>query len=295
MGQIVNDQFISSYYGDQIDALLAAMAQANPLPSGTNWVAFIDDLRDLLAQAQAAQTAAETAQTGAGSSATLSQSWAIGGTGTRLGEDTNNSRFYSQRSGAYAANAQASQNAASASERVAANSASTARNSADAAVVYKNQAAASAAAAQNAAATAAADAASQAAEQAAEQTAAELRSELQVIADSASDSADLSESWAVGGTGTRVGEDTDNSKYYAERAQAAAEQASVPPVEGVYNVIVADRVTGARYALVVYGGRITLVGVAATTEATNMTLIDAASGVNYTLAVTGGRLELVEV
>lgn len=43
-------------------------------------------------------------------------------------------------------------------------------------------------------------------------------------ADAAGASAVLSESWAVGGTGTRDGEDYDNSKYYAERAEAAAEK-----------------------------------------------------------------------
>ena len=35
---------------------------------------------------------------------------------------------------------------------------------------------------------------------------------------SASDSADLSQSYAVGGTGTRGGENTDNAKYYSEQA-----------------------------------------------------------------------------
>ena len=35
---------------------------------------------------------------------------------------------------------------------------------------------------------------------------------------SASDSADLSQSYAVGGTGTRSGENTDNAKYYSEQA-----------------------------------------------------------------------------
>lgn len=35
---------------------------------------------------------------------------------------------------------------------------------------------------------------------------------------SASDSADLSQSYAVGGTGTRDGENTDNAKYYSEQA-----------------------------------------------------------------------------
>jgi len=41
-------------------------------------------------------------------------------------------------------------------------------------------------------------------------------------ADSASDSATLSESWAVGNTGKREGENTNNAKYWAEQAQAAA-------------------------------------------------------------------------
>lgn len=39
-------------------------------------------------------------------------------------------------------------------------------------------------------------------------------------ASAASGSATLSESWAVGGTGTRYGEDTNNAKYYAEQAQS---------------------------------------------------------------------------
>lgn len=33
------------------------------------------------------------------------------------------------------------------------------------------------------------------------------------------------ESWAIGGTGTRAGEDTDNAKYYKELAEEAAEEA----------------------------------------------------------------------
>lgn len=38
----------------------------------------------------------------------------------------------------------------------------------------------------------------------------------------AQDAATEAESWAVGGTGSRDGEDTDNAKYYAERAKQAA-------------------------------------------------------------------------
>ena len=40
--------------------------------------------------------------------------------------------------------------------------------------------------------------------------------------DEASDYATLSESWAIGDTGTRTDEDTDNSKYYSQMARAHA-------------------------------------------------------------------------
>ena len=48
-------------------------------------------------------------------------------------------------------------------------------------------------------------------------------------ANSASDAADsavLSESWAVGGTNTRSGEDTNNSKYWAEQSAASSSEVS---------------------------------------------------------------------
>ena len=41
----------------------------------------------------------------------------------------------------------------------------------------------------------------------------------------AEDAATLAESWAVGGTGTRDGEDYNNSRFYAEVAQQGAEKA----------------------------------------------------------------------
>lgn len=39
--------------------------------------------------------------------------------------------------------------------------------------------------------------------------------------------ADMATSWAIGGTGLREGEDTDNSKFYSEEAKKQAEKASV--------------------------------------------------------------------
>lgn len=52
--------------------------------------------------AEAAQAAAETAETGAEESATLSKSWAVGGTGTRPGEDTNNAEYWAGQAAAAA-------------------------------------------------------------------------------------------------------------------------------------------------------------------------------------------------
>lgn len=75
MGHIQNESFYSSYLGDQIDALLGAMAQANPLPSGTNWVAFIDDCRAAQSGAESAQTAAKSAQTAAEAAAAAAETW----------------------------------------------------------------------------------------------------------------------------------------------------------------------------------------------------------------------------
>lgn len=111
----------------------------------------------------------------------------------------------------------------------------------------------------------------------------------------AESSATLAESWAHGGTGTRTGEDTDNAEYWADRAQGYAQQASVPPVEGVYNIILTDAVTSNRYALIVDNGTLKLLGVANTLDATNINLIDTSTGTAYELIVESGTLKLEEV
>ncbi len=54
------------------------------------------------------------------------------------------------------------------------------------------------------------------------------------LMEEAKDAATLSESYAVGGTGTRAGEDYDNSKYYSEMAQQAATGAGYVSFEIVY-------------------------------------------------------------
>ena len=142
-----------------------------------------------------------------------------------------------------------------------------------------------------------ADASAQSATEAQESAEAAKLSEEAVAqsAEEAGNSAVLSESWAVGATGIRVGEDTNNSKYWADRAQSFAEQASTPAVQGVYNVVLVDRITAEHYALIVEGGRIHLLGVADTFDATDMTFIDHSTGASVQLAVDDGRLILEEV
>lgn len=111
----------------------------------------------------------------------------------------------------------------------------------------------------------------------------------------AADSATLAESWAQGGTGTRPGEDTDNAEYWANQAQGYANQATVPAVEGVYNVILTDTVTQGRYALIIESGTLKLLGVSETLEATDLTLVDSSTGTAYSLIVEDGTLKLEEV
>ena len=149
--------------------------------------------------------------------ATEAKSWAVGGTGSREGEDTDNAKYYSEESD---------------------NSAQAASDSAEAAAQSE---------------TAASDSAKVAAEK--EQGA------ISAAKDS-EDSATESKSWAVGGTGTRPGEDIDNAKYYAKIAEQIAgggvltfngRGGNVMPQDGDYSN---DMITGSIRAtvLVSYNG-----------------------------------------
>lgn len=120
--------------------------------------------------------------------ATLAESWAVGNTNTRTGEDTDNSKYYSEQSAAQASNASNSASTATAKATLAESYAkggtgTRSGEDADNAKYYKEQASTS--------------------------------------AQSADANAVLAESYAKGGTNTRTGEDTDNAKYYNEGAEDA--------------------------------------------------------------------------
>ncbi len=114
-------------------------------------------------------------------------------------------------------NAKASETAAAASQGSAETASASAQASATAAAQSAQTAQSAARTAANAASTAsaAAEAASGSASQAQSSAAAAAQSAASV--DGINKTA---QSWAVGGTGTREGEDTNNAKYWAEQAQA---------------------------------------------------------------------------
>lgn len=144
-------------------------------------------------------------------SAKLAESWAIGGTGTRTGENTNNAKYYAQ---------QAASSASSAASSVTAQLQEYVTQAAGSATSASQQAQAAASSAQ------AAEGYAQDAKESAEEAAQDVVDQLQDYADAAAASALLAESWAVGDTDSRTGENSNNAKYWANIAKSYADSFS---------------------------------------------------------------------
>lgn len=114
-------------------------------------------------------------------------------------------------------------------------------------------------------------------------------------AQNAASDATTAESWAVGGTGTRPGENSNNANYWANVSQAEADRATIPAVDGVYNVILSDQVTLEKYALKVENGSFFVIGVSSSFKATDMTFVDQSTGLSYFLFVESGELFIKEI
>lgn len=119
-------------------------------------------------------------------------------------------------------NAKSSETAAAASKSAAASSESKAASSATAAAASQKAAATSET---NAAASKTAAASSASAAAASQKAAATSESNAAASKTAAAGSATQAQSWTRGGTGTREGEDTDNAKYWSDRAQAVVDGA----------------------------------------------------------------------
>ena len=171
--------------------------------SGTNATAAAQsatDARGAKAEAQTAASAAETAKTAAQTAETNAKASETAAASSRT--EAAASAGKAQTAQSAAEDAQAAAEAAQSAAETAASTAASAKTAAQ-----------SAQSAAETAKTAAEGSASDAAESAAQAS----QSAAQVEANSKT-----AESWAVGGTGTRTGEDTNNAKYWCESAQAIA-------------------------------------------------------------------------
>ena len=201
-----------------------------------------------------AETAAESAES-ASSSASLAATYASGMsssvTGVASSADSaaiaaSKAKSYMEEAEEAAESAGESSESAIKSADIAASYALSASSSAAAAAASEDSVAANAAAAalseQNAAASEANAKASEEASALSEANAA--------------DSATLSESWAIGGTGTRDGEDEDNSKYYAGQSASAASAAATSEANAADSAEAAKEVLERISAVYTYKGSV---------------------------------------
>ncbi len=90
-------------------------------------------------------------------------------------------------------------------------------------------------------------------------------------------------------------EQVELAKEQADRAQSEAERVTVPPVEGVYNIILQDRGTGQKYVLLLEDGLLCYLPVRDDMEATRFELVDGETGASFVLGVEAGKLYIEEV
>ena len=162
---------------------------------------YLGDIKVEAAKAKASETAAAASESNAAASATKAQSYAVGGTNSRTGEDTDNAKYYSQQSAQSQSAAATSADTASTKAEEAAANAATAKTSADNAAGSANLANEKANSAANSATIAVSN--SNAAQQ---------------YASNAAASADTAQNYAVA--------DTDSAKYYYEQARRISESFS---------------------------------------------------------------------
>lgn len=165
---------------------------------------YLADIRVEAAKAEASATAAATSETNAKASETAAK------------ESQTAAKASETNAKTYATNAKTSETNAESSASTASKKASESANSAKAAAMSETNASSSASTASSKA-TAAANSANSAATSAT--TATNKANAAAASASDASDSATEAESYALGGTGTRENEDSDNAKYYYEQAK----------------------------------------------------------------------------
>lgn len=168
----------------QTNVSIASTSATNATTSATNAASSASTASTKATNAANSATAAKTSETNASNSATKAESYAVGGTGSRTGEDTDNAKYYSQS---------------------AKTSATTATNNANTATTKANEAATSATSAKTSETNAANSATS----------AASSASTATTKATAAASSATSAANYATGST--------NSAKYYYEQAKSISE------------------------------------------------------------------------
>lgn len=210
------------------DAAAAKSGAATATEKAAAAAASAKTATDAAGEAQTAESSAKGYASTSGTNATVAAQSATDARSAKAAAETAASTATSAKTAAQTAetNAKASETAAASSKTAAATSASKAEN-AQSAAEDAQTAAETAASTATSAKTGAVSAQSkaQSAQAKAEGAAADAEESAAAAAQSATQVAANSktaESWAVGGTGTREGEDSNNAKYWCESAQAIA-------------------------------------------------------------------------
>lgn len=217
------------------DAAAAQTAAATATEKATAAAASANAATEAASEAQTAETSAKGYATTSGTNATQAAQSATDARSAKAEAQTAASSATSAKTAAQTSeqNAKASETAAAGSQTAAANSASKAETAQSAAEDARAAAESARSTAETAAGTAeTAKTAAQSAQSAAEtaktaaeghaSNAAESATEASQSAAQVEANSKTAESWAVGGTGTREGEDTNNAKYWCESAASAA-------------------------------------------------------------------------
>lgn len=191
-------------------AAIQAEKSAEAAESATsNLQTYVNAAKESADNAKASEESTKNVADKIADSNKIAQSYAVGGTNYRTGEDTDNARYY--YSGAKTAEAN--------SETYKSNAAASASAAATSEVNAKTSETNAAKSATNASSSAESATASKTAAATSEQNASNS-------ANYARANATRAESYAIGGTSSRSGEDTDNAKYYAQQAKKSAELAA---------------------------------------------------------------------
>lgn len=136
-GSVTEDMLQPNYLADikvevakaQSSATAAGKSETNAATSADTATTNATAAANSATAAKTSETNAKTSETNAGNSAKKAESYAVGGTGTRTGEDTDNAKYYSQTASGSAEAAKTGANTATAKATAASNSASAAKTS----------------------------------------------------------------------------------------------------------------------------------------------------------------------